>query len=63
MSDTTTLGVFLGAVLILSLTPGPGMLYVLARTLRGGRREGVQSTLGNGNAQPRPRCRVSPPAA
>ena len=26
--------------------PGPGMLYVLARTLAGGRREGVLSSLG-----------------
>lgn len=50
MPDPTTLGVFLGAALILSLTPGPGMLYVLARTLHGGRREGVLSTLGTGTA-------------
>ncbi len=37
---------FLMAALLLSLSPGPGMLYVLARTLRGGRAEGVASTLG-----------------
>jgi threonine/homoserine/homoserine lactone efflux protein len=50
MPDIATLGVFFGAALILSLTPGPGMLYVLARTLHGGRREGVLSTLGTGTA-------------
>jgi threonine/homoserine/homoserine lactone efflux protein len=50
MPDITTLGVFLGTALVLSLNPGPGMLYVLARTLHGGRREGVLSTLGTGTA-------------
>ena len=38
--------VFLGAALILAITPGPGIFYVLARSLRGGRREGVLSTAG-----------------
>jgi threonine/homoserine/homoserine lactone efflux protein len=32
--------------MLLALTPGPGMLYVLGRTLHGGRREGVLSALG-----------------
>jgi threonine/homoserine/homoserine lactone efflux protein len=38
--------VFLSAALILALTPGPGIFYVLARSLRGGRREGVLSAAG-----------------
>jgi threonine/homoserine/homoserine lactone efflux protein len=37
---------FLTAAVLLAITPGPGMLYVLARTLAGGRREGVLSSLG-----------------
>jgi len=37
---------FLGAATLLAIAPGPGMLYVLARTLAGGRREGVLSALG-----------------
>jgi threonine/homoserine/homoserine lactone efflux protein len=38
--------VFLSAALILAVTPGPGIFYVLARSLRGGRREGVLSAAG-----------------
>ena len=37
---------FLIAALILAVTPGPGIFYVLARTLAGGRREGILSSLG-----------------
>jgi len=37
---------FLGAAVLLAIAPGPGMLYVLARTLAGGRREGILSSLG-----------------
>src|SRR5712664_3300110 len=37
---------FLGAAVVLAITPGPGIFYVLARTLAGGRREGIQSSLG-----------------
>jgi threonine/homoserine/homoserine lactone efflux protein len=37
---------FLGAATLLAIAPGPGMLYVLARTLAGGRREGILSSLG-----------------
>ena len=37
---------FLTAATILAITPGPGIFYVLARTLAGGRREGVLSSLG-----------------
>ena len=38
--------VFLSAAFILAITPGPGIFYVLARSLRGGRREGVLSAAG-----------------
>lgn len=37
---------FLSASLILALLPGPGMLYVLARSLGGGTRVGLRSALG-----------------
>jgi threonine/homoserine/homoserine lactone efflux protein len=37
---------FLTAALLLAVAPGPGMLYVLARSLAGGKREGVLSALG-----------------
>jgi threonine/homoserine/homoserine lactone efflux protein len=37
---------FLGAAFALAVAPGPGMLYVLARTLAGGRREGALSAFG-----------------
>ncbi len=38
--------VFLTAAVLLAVAPGPGMLYVLARTFAGGRREGLLSALG-----------------
>ncbi len=37
---------FLTAALLLAVAPGPGMLYVLARCLAGGKREGALSALG-----------------
>jgi threonine/homoserine/homoserine lactone efflux protein len=37
---------FLAAASIIALSPGPGILYVAARTLAGGRREGFASSLG-----------------
>jgi threonine/homoserine/homoserine lactone efflux protein len=46
MFDSTRLLLFLTAALLLAVAPGPGMLYVLARTLAGGKREGLQSALG-----------------
>lgn len=39
-------GAFLVAAVILALTPGPGILYVMARTLAGGREDGLASALG-----------------
>jgi len=46
MTDTQHFLLFLGAAMVLAITPGPGIFYVLARTLAGGRREGIQSALG-----------------
>jgi threonine/homoserine/homoserine lactone efflux protein len=46
MIDPHRLALFLAAALLLAITPGPGIFYVLARTLAGGRREGIHSSLG-----------------
>ena len=46
MMDPHRLALFLAAALVLAITPGPGIFYVLARTLAGGRREGIHSSLG-----------------
>ncbi|MBD3885724.1 LysE family translocator [Phormidium tenue FACHB-886] len=46
MPDLATLGVFFVAAFILSITPGPGILYTLARSLNGGKAEGFSSALG-----------------
>ena len=40
------LWLFLAAATLLAVTPGPGIFYVLARTLAGGRREGALSAFG-----------------
>jgi threonine/homoserine/homoserine lactone efflux protein len=44
--DPSRIFIFLGAAILLAVAPGPGMLYVLARALGGGRREGLLSALG-----------------
>jgi threonine/homoserine/homoserine lactone efflux protein len=46
MIDSTKFFLFLTAALLLAVAPGPGMLYVLARSLAGGKREGVLSAFG-----------------
>jgi threonine/homoserine/homoserine lactone efflux protein len=46
MVDSHRFALFFAAALLLALTPGPGIFYVLARTLAGGRREGFQSSIG-----------------
>jgi threonine/homoserine/homoserine lactone efflux protein len=46
MFDAHRFALFLAAALLLAVTPGPGIFYVLARTLAGGRREGFQSSFG-----------------
>jgi threonine/homoserine/homoserine lactone efflux protein len=44
--DSSKMILFLTAAVLLAVAPGPGMLYVLARSLAGGRREGVLSSMG-----------------
>ena len=39
---------FLFAAVVLAVTPGPGIAYVAARTVAGGRPEGLSSCLGTG---------------
>src|SRR6266700_4129076 len=46
MIEGARFALFVSAAVILAVTPGPGILYVLSRTLHGGRREGVLSALG-----------------
>jgi threonine/homoserine/homoserine lactone efflux protein len=46
MYDSARFFLFLTAAVLLAVAPGPGMLYVLARSLAGGKREGVLSALG-----------------
>ena len=46
MIDSHKFLLFFAAAFILAITPGAGIFYVLARTLAGGRREGVESSLG-----------------
>jgi len=46
MLDAHRLLLFLAAALLLAITPGPGIFYVLARSLAGGKREGILSSLG-----------------
>jgi threonine/homoserine/homoserine lactone efflux protein len=45
MSDLT---LFLAAAILIAVTPGPGLLYVAARSLSGGRADGIASSLGTG---------------
>jgi threonine/homoserine/homoserine lactone efflux protein len=44
--SSSQFAIFLSAAILLAIAPGPGMLYVLARSLAGGRREGLLSSLG-----------------
>ena len=46
MFDTHRFLLFFVAALLLAVTPGPGIFYVLARSLAGGRREGILSSFG-----------------
>jgi threonine/homoserine/homoserine lactone efflux protein len=46
MPDATHFGLFMTAALLLAIAPGPGIFYVLARSLKGGRAEGLVSSLG-----------------
>ena len=46
MPDSAHLAAFLLAALLLAVIPGPGLLYVLARSLGGGRAVGMRSSYG-----------------
>src|SRR5689334_1625332 len=48
MPDLTQLALYFAAALLLAVTPGPGIFYVAARTLAGGRAEGIASSFGTG---------------
>src|ERR671933_806811 len=48
MPDLTQLALYFAAAFVLAATPGPGIFYVAARTLAGGRAEGVASSFGTG---------------
>lgn len=41
MPDAATFLLFLTAALAFAVTPGPGIFYVLTRSLKGGRAEGI----------------------
>ena len=46
IDQTMTFIPFLMAALVLAITPGPGIAYVVASTVAGGRKEGLASCLG-----------------
>lgn len=48
MIDPAQLVLYIAAAFLLAVTPGPGIFYVAARTLAGGRAEGVASSFGTG---------------
>lgn len=48
MFDPMQFLLFLAAASIIAISPGPGILYVAARTLAGGRSEGLASSFGTG---------------
>jgi threonine/homoserine/homoserine lactone efflux protein len=48
MADGASFWFFLAAALLIAISPGPGILYVAARTLAGGRAEGIASSVGTG---------------
>ena len=48
MPDFQTFLLFPVAALLVAITPGPGIFYVAARTLAGGRSQGLASSFGTG---------------
>lgn len=48
MPDPAQLALYVAAAVLLAVTPGPGIFYVAARTLAGGRSEGIASSFGTG---------------
>lgn len=48
MFELQTFALFLSVATIVAVTPGPGIFYIVARTLAGGRTEGLASSVGLG---------------
>ncbi|MET4175432.1 threonine/homoserine/homoserine lactone efflux protein [Bradyrhizobium sp. LA6.1] len=48
MFELQTFALFLAAATLVAITPGPGIFYIIARTLAGGRTEGLASSVGLG---------------
>jgi len=48
MPNLTQFALYFAAAFLLAITPGPGIFYVAARTLAGGRAEGIASSFGTG---------------
>jgi threonine/homoserine/homoserine lactone efflux protein len=48
MLDLSHFALYFAAAFLLAITPGPGIFYVAARALTGGRAEGVASSFGTG---------------
>lgn len=46
MPDFATFSLFFSAAIVLAITPGPGIFYVMTRSLKGGRVEGIASAMG-----------------
>ncbi len=46
MPDDSIFGLFVAAALALLLVPGPAVLYIVARSVEGGRLAGIVSVLG-----------------
>jgi threonine/homoserine/homoserine lactone efflux protein len=46
MPDASTFGLFVAAALALLLVPGPAVLYIVARSMDGGRLAGLVSVIG-----------------
>jgi threonine/homoserine/homoserine lactone efflux protein len=46
LPEPSSLGIFVAAALVLLLTPGPAVLYIVARSIDEGRRAGLVSMLG-----------------
>lgn len=46
MPEIESLAIYISAAFVLAITPGPGIFYVLTRSLKGGRVEGYVSSLG-----------------
>lgn len=46
MIDLTYWSVFLAAAVVLNISPGPDLIYILSRTIANGRRIGIASSLG-----------------